>query len=263
MPKTAFQHFNEDIERAKKLVDHADSMPQMTSTDKLIRSDILRSGWMFAAGALDAYLCDAYTWVVGGTLIAKDREPSHALPARFLKTLMGISLPIASYLGNYQSRDRWRFRMAARRMMDDRNMLNLGAVESSFNPFMPQGHKFYHNVIINWVSSAKEKYRIFGVSTTTFKSLSHQQKTANRDDYIKAMRERFDDVIFQRRHDCIHNCDRPKIAPQALTRPGTVRNVIGDVQFFTENLNVHIETHFPVFLRGIGYSPTTVQAATN
>src|SRR5256885_7499456 len=122
MPATAFQHFTEDIDRASKLVEHAVVLPNAIASQKLLQSDIFRSAWMFAAGALDAYLCDAYTWVVGGTLIAKDREPAIALPEK----LMEISLPVTAYLGHYQSRDRSRWRMAARRMMDDRNMLNLG-----------------------------------------------------------------------------------------------------------------------------------------
>jgi hypothetical protein len=111
---TAFQHFTEDIDRASKLVDHAVALPRATSAQKLLQSDIFRSGWMFAAGALDAYLCDAYTWVVGGTLIAKDRQSAINLPPKFLE----ISLPVTAYLGNYLARDRWRWRMAARRMMD-------------------------------------------------------------------------------------------------------------------------------------------------
>jgi len=30
--------------------------------------------------------------------------------------------------------------------------------------------------------------------------------------------------IFHRRHDCIHNCDFPKISPQLLERGGRRRN---------------------------------------
>lgn len=262
MPNTAFQHFTEDIDRADKLVALADPMPQATAADKLIRSDVLRSGWMFAAGALDAYLCDAYTWVVGGTLIAKDREPSLTLPSKFLKTLSGISLPVASYLGNYQTRDRWRFRMAARRMMDDKNMLNLGAVENSFNPFLPSGNKLYHNVIVNWVTVTTAKKRIFNVTPAAFSALSPQQKAGNSSNYTNAMKKRFDEVIFQRRHDCIHNCDRPKVSPQSLGSSGTVKNVIRDVQFFADGLNSHLSAQFPVFLRSLGFSAQTVQAAT-
>jgi hypothetical protein len=259
MPVTAFQHFTDDIDRASKLVDHAVALPHATAAQRLLQSDIFRSGWMFAAGALDAYLCDAYTWVVGGTLIAKDRQPAIALPPK----LMEISLPVTAYLGHYQSRDRWRWRMAARRMMDERNMLNLGAVESVFKPFLPNGQKLYHDVIVSWVAAAQAKERVFAVTPAAFAALSPQRRNAQRQAFIDAMRERFDEGIFQRRHDCIHNCDRPRVSPQRLDRAGTVKNVIRDVQFFAHQFNAHLDARFPQFLRSLGFSAATVQAATH
>ena len=61
MPATALQHFQEDIARARAIVAHAEPLPRTTSAEQLLRSDLLRSAWMFAVGALDAYYCDAYT----------------------------------------------------------------------------------------------------------------------------------------------------------------------------------------------------------
>ena len=168
---------------------------------------------MFAVGGLDAYLCDAYSWVVGGTLIAKDRQRLISLP----KKLLEISLPVTAYLEHYQTRDRWRWRMAARRMMDSRNMLNLGAVEEAFKPFLPVNYKLYHDVIVAWVTEASAKKRIFGITPTAFAALNPQRRNDQRAYFVNAMRKRFDDVIFQRRHDCIHNCDRPKVAPLPAT----------------------------------------------
>lgn len=261
MPTTAYRHFTEDTDRACALVVHGDALPHATDPEKLLQSDVFRSGWMFAAGALDAYFCDAYTWVVGGSLIAKDREPAINLPSKLLE----ISLPVTAYLGHYAVNERWRWRMAARRMMDDRNMLNLGAIEAAFKPFLPVGQKLYHDVISAWVAAAPAKGRIFGINPAAFAALTPQQLAAGqrRQDFIDAMRERFDDVIFQRRHDCIHNCDRPRVAPQRLDRAGTVQNVIRDVRFLAERFNTHLDAQFPVFLRGLGFSAATVQAATN
>lgn len=258
MPSTAYQHFKEDISRATQIVEHADPLEAATKDEELLRSDLLRSGWMFAVGALDAYLSDAYTWVVGGTLIAKDRQRAIELPTK----LLNISLPVTAYLNSYTSRERWRWRMAARRMMDNRNMLNLGAVETAFNPFLPAGSKLFNDVVLAWVTSTQAKQRIFGVTPAVFCSLSNQQKSSRKQDYVKAMRRRFDDDIFQRRHDCIHNCDRPKVAPQSLRRTGTVRNVIRDVEFFAGSINTHLDVEFPAFLRGLGFPAAAVQAAT-
>jgi hypothetical protein len=58
---TALQHFQEDIARAKAIVMHANPLPPTNAVEQLLRSDLLRSAWMFAVGALDAYFCDAYT----------------------------------------------------------------------------------------------------------------------------------------------------------------------------------------------------------
>lgn len=259
MPATAYQHFIDDIARAESLIDHAEALPHPTVPERLLQSDIFRSGWMFAVGALDAYLCDAYSWVVGGTLIAKDHQPAVNLPDK----LMQISLPVAAYLGDYAMRERWRWRMAARRMMDDRNMLNLGAVETAFKPFLPNGHKLYHDVIVDWVAAAPAKKRLFAITPAQFAGLTAHQRGGQRQHFIDAMRERFEGVIFQRRHDCIHNCDRPRTAPQRLDRAGTVRNVLRDVTFFAECFDVHLENHFPAFLQGLGFGAATTQAATH
>jgi hypothetical protein len=258
MPTTAYRHFTIDADRARELVNHGGTLPSATAAQKLLQSDIFRSGWMFAAGALDAYLCDAYTWVVGGTLIAKDREPTINLPAKLLE----ISLPVTAYLGHYAAHNRWRWRMAARRMMDDRNMLNLGAVEVAFKPFLPNGQKLYYDVIVAWVAAAPAKERVFGVTPAAFAALNPQEQNGMRQGFIDAMRDRFDEVIFQRRHDCIHNCDRPRVAPQRLDRPRIVHDVIGDVRFLAERFNAHLDAQFPVFLRGLGFTAATVQAAT-
>ena len=43
--------------------------------EKLLRSDLLRSAWMFAVGALDAYFCDAYTDIIAATASSKSRQP--------------------------------------------------------------------------------------------------------------------------------------------------------------------------------------------
>ena len=58
-------------------------------------------------------------------------------------------------------------------------------------------------------------------------------------------------MIFQRRHDCIHNCDRPKIAPQALALGGTVLKVIEDVDFLVLRCDEHINSEFRAFLAGV------------
>ena len=128
MPTTAVQHFQEDIARARAIVIHANPLPPSTVPEQMLRSDLLRSAWMFGVGALDAYF---------------------------------------------------------------------------------------------------ERYG----------------------------------SIFQRRHDCIHNCDRPKVSPQALVKGGTVFKVIEDIEFLVSRCNEHINTEFRQFLRGTGCHPGIIAQA--
>ena len=73
MPKTALKHFSEDATRANALATLSGSLPTATASHRLLRSDVLRSAWMFAVGALDAYYCDAYTDLVAASVSSKSR----------------------------------------------------------------------------------------------------------------------------------------------------------------------------------------------
>ncbi|MCI0380455.1 MAG: hypothetical protein L0215_22955, partial [Gemmataceae bacterium] len=112
MPTTARQHFLQDIARARAIVTHADPLPVANLAEQLLRSDLLRSAWMFAVGALDAYFCDAYTDIVAATINSKSRQKNIALPV----WLYDIKFPIAAILEEY-TYSNWRWRMAARKMM--------------------------------------------------------------------------------------------------------------------------------------------------
>ena len=83
MPRTALGHFREDVARAYAIVAHAHPLLAGTVTEQTLRGDLLRSAWMFAVGALDAYFCDAYTDLVAATIISKSRHDSMTLPEFF------------------------------------------------------------------------------------------------------------------------------------------------------------------------------------
>jgi hypothetical protein len=121
MPTTAFQHFQEDVARARAIVAHANPLPQGSAGEKLLRSDLLRSAWMFAVGALDAYFCDAYTDIVAATIISKSRHPAMTLPEFFYN----IKFPVRAFLEPYAINLNWRWRMAARKMMERETVLSL------------------------------------------------------------------------------------------------------------------------------------------
>lgn len=125
MPATAFQHFEEDVARAKAIVAHADPLPRTNAAEQLLRSDFLRSAWMFAVGAMDAYFSDAYTDVVAATANSKSRQPAITLP----DWAYDIKLPFRAVLEEYDNTN-WRWRMAARKMMARENVISLSAVQT-------------------------------------------------------------------------------------------------------------------------------------
>ena len=68
-------------------------------------------------------------------------------------------------------------------------------------------------------------------------------------------------TIFQRRHDCIHNCDRSRMLPQPLDKGGTVVKVIQDVEYLVERSDEHITNEFRHFLTSVGCSAATIAQA--
>lgn len=258
MPVTAFTHFQEDIGRARVILNHAGPLPNTSAAEQLLRSDLLRSAWMFAIGALDAYFCDAYTDVVAATLASKSRQrqPTVNLP-EFVEDIM---LPARAVLAEYTN-ENWRWRMAARKMMERENVLKLSTVQELFNNFCRNDRRFFKATLLDdWITHTDATPRMFGVGRVAFDAMNNDDKATARTAAREQMEGRFRDII-QRRHDCIHNCDRPRMAPQPLSTASTVLKVIQDVDFFVRRCDVHITVEFRLFLDRIGCSAATITAA--
>lgn len=254
MPNTAKKHFNEDIARATALLDHASGMALTTASDLLARDDILRSAWMFAVGAMDAYFSDAYGDIVAAILIAKNREARVTLPS----SVLSIDMPVAVVLSPYKARQNWRWRVGARRMMDRENVLSTAKIQSLFNKFFRDGHHFYGDVVDTWFMSSGSTKRVLGTTPANYLAMNAQNKDAARKKAKKRIVYRFDKSIAQRRHDCIHNCDRPKVKPQPIDSK-SVREVIADVSFFVGRCDAHIATEFGLWMRtDVGFADATV-----
>ncbi len=262
MPGTALSHFNDDVRRTRAIVAHADPLPQTTEAERLLRSDLFRSAWMFAVGALDAYFCDAYTDVVAASIISKSRHPAMTLPDFFEK----IEFPIKAILESYARNTNWRWRMAARQMMARENVLKLDRIQSLFNGFFRDGHKLFGDVLDVWIVHPNARKRMFGITAADYQALNPADRNSARTTAKRQMHRRFFEEdsphsIFQRRHDCIHNCDRPRIAPQPLERAGTVIKVIEDVEFLVNRCDERIATEIPLFLAANGCPAAVIAQA--
>src|SRR5262249_45181552 len=205
---------------------HVSPLPVGTPEQQVLRSDLFRSGWMFAVGALDAYFCDAYTDVVAAPIIAKSRYPALILPEFF----HDIRFPVRAILEPYANNVNWRWRMAARKMMERETVLSLSAIQTLFNKFFRAGQKFFRDLLPRWIVHPDAPPNLFGISAPRFNALAANSRSQAVADAQTQMEERFREN-FQRRHDCIHNCDRPKVKPQPLPDPDPVLLVIEDVAF--------------------------------
>ena len=256
MPSTAFNHFDQDVARARAIVTHADPLPRSNAPEQMVRSDLLRSAWMFAVGAMDAYFCDAYTDIVAATVISKSRHPAANLPDFFYD----IRFPVRAILEPYANNENWRWRMAARKMMERENVLSLSTVQTLFNKFFRKGFKLFRDRMADWIVHPDAKKRLFGITDVSFNALGAKQRGQAIEDAQEQMEERYR-YLFQRRHDCIHNCDRPKVSPQALPLGGTVLKVIQDAAFLVHRCDEHINAEFREFLLATGCPAAVVAQA--
>jgi hypothetical protein len=170
-----------------------------------------------------------------------------------------IKFPLRAVLEEYDKTN-WRWRMAARKMMERENVISLKAVQDLFNKFFRKEHRFFRGQLDTWMSQPDANIRLFGVSPADYIAKTPQDKQAAREDAVDQFEERFR-TIFQRRHDCIHNCDRPRVSPQPLDKGGTVLKVIQDVEFLVTRCDEHIISEFREFLTAVGCSAATITQA--
>ncbi len=141
--------------------------------------------------------------------------------------------------------------MAARKMMERENVLSLSAIQTLFNKFFRPGQRFFRDLLANWIVHPLAHRSLFGITASRFNSLPVNLRGPAVVDAQTFMEDRFRE-IFQRRHDCIHNCDRPCVKPQQLAVPNVLGRVIADVTFLVSRCDEQINQEFRQFLLGAG-----------
>lgn len=252
MPRTAKSHFDEDVSRARALIEQAHSMPDATPSQKLLKEDILRSGIMFGVGAVDAYFCDAYADVVAKILRAKTSQAQIELPP----AIENITLPVSALFHSATDRENWKWRMAARGIVEKDNVLSLFKIQQLFNPFFRQGHKIFDPPMVdNLVVSRNAPSRVTGMTRTEYRQKSGPALNKARKSIKSKIKDRYS-KIFQRRHDCIHNCDRPKLSMQTISYT-RAEKVVSDLNLLVDIIDPHIESEFNELLNHIGCDAIT------
>jgi hypothetical protein len=120
------------------------------------------------------------------------------------------------------------------------------------DPSLPgSGQKLFRDLLPAWIVHPDSRRRVFGITATRFNTLPPTLRGQAVADAQGRLEERFRE-IFQRRHDCIHNCDRPRVKPQPLTTAGVVLRVLEDIEFLVRRSDQHINLEFRQFLLGTG-----------
>jgi hypothetical protein len=114
------------------------------------------------------------------------------------------------------------------------------------NTFFRPGHGSFGDLMDAWIRHPQAQKRMFGITRAASHALDPAGKQAARGNAQDQREERLG-VIFQRRHDCIHNGDRPKVAPQLREHSGTVLKVIEDIEFLVLGCDEHINIEFRQF----------------
>lgn len=247
--QTAKSHFNTDMARARALMANAGMVPPC-------EGDMLRSALMFAVGACDAYYADAYSDLLSRVLRAKELQPAVALPDR----LNNLRVPVTAILRTTDMPG-WRWRMAARELVEKENVLSLDQIRNLFNQFFPRRQGLLsRDRVCSWISDAQAKRRQFGTTAADLAALPAADVDKAKDRALGHFEGTFS-AIFQRRHDCIHSCDRPKVAVQAINLLA-VQKKIEDVEFLVNRCHAELTIRFPLYLTDLGFSPVTRNRVT-
>ena len=241
---TAKANFDDAILRASALVAHA-----ATVGDAGLRDDLLRGGWMMAAGGADAFFCDAYADLLSRTLRAKEVQAS----LRLTDAIKAVRLPISTLVGQSNG---WRWRMAARQLIEKESVLSLKDIKSSLHKFCRSANALLiEGNVEPWFVHAESTKRVMGVTRANYLAANVGDKKRARESSLKHIERRVD-AIFQRRHDCIHCCDRPKTALQPINAAET-EHAISDLRFVVSRCYGHLVPEFQEFLRAMGATGVT------
>lgn len=231
MPATPRSHFDDDISRAWAL--HANAVSAEPG-DGPLALDIGRVAVAFGVGALDAYLCDAFTDTLARCL-KSCRQNGHGPPSGYSK----LELPIGPLMTDYAVRHNWGLRMAARALMERDNLLRLSRLKDLLNPALPERHKLWSDLAQDFVDL--DRKRLTGFRKSSYAGLTGRAKGKGPGQVSASVLERMGGIV-QRRHDIVHNCDRPRTAKQRISLP-KAKKMLVDVEDFAAILDNHLDAH--------------------
>ena len=148
--------------------------------------------------------------------------------------------------------------MAARQIIENETVLSISKIKTLLNQFFRDDRKpFSNDNFDKWIVRSDAKNRLFGITPTNYRQLNGKPKNKQRKATIKHFGNRYES-IFQRRHDCIHNCDRPKIAlDNRNLNQAALNKVVWDIEFLANRTQECILAEFPEWLRSLNATGAT------
>jgi hypothetical protein len=137
--------------------------------------------------------------------------------------------------------------------------LDLNTVKKHFNQFFAEDKKLFgESSFDRWLFHTDWRHRLFGINKTDYRALTGKQKNEARKNAKLQFEERFH-YIFQRRNDCIHNCDRVKVSlnKRHIDNKGYVSNVLDDICFLVARFTEELQSEFPNYIARQNYNSTT------
>jgi hypothetical protein len=237
MPTTPRKHFDEDLARAEKIWDSAETMRPADDEGLLLQSDLWHSSVALSVGAMDAFLCDAYVDCLTSVLRAyAKRSWNGDLPDQYAQ----VRLSAGEVLDNTRTvRPAWSLRMAARQLMEKDNMLEFDRLKPAFNGILPQSHRLWAGIIQQLIDKGWRRYTgksSKDLATLTGKSLENAKKSAI-GHWVGRMKG-----TIQWRHDWIHNCARPRSAICRTSKDKSSAR-IREVRAFVQVLDDHLDAY--------------------
>lgn len=246
---TPYAHFSQDIARAETIRHHAN--PLVASE---LRDDLMRAAWMMGVGALDAYFCDAYADLIARTLQAKQIQGSVQIPDK----LGNLKVPVLAVI-RPSTNENWRWRMTARELIEHHTVLSSDKIRQLFNQFFDDPDKLFGDTSFDdWLLHFDHKQRLFGISRATYRGSQGDARHVARKAAKKVFEKRYE-RIFKRRHDCIHNCDRPKIAldTSVVMSAVAIEKILYDIRFLVDRCHESLIAGYPQYLTRIGCNGVT------
>jgi len=212
---------------------------------------------------MDAYFCDAYADAFARTLRAKSLQPN----VKLIPAVAKVELPVSAVFSRVTTRENWRWRRAARDLIEKDNVLSMNKIRELINPFLSKDHKLFEESVIDaLMKNYNAPQRLVGTTKTAYRNLRGQNRKNAQTKIREKISSRFK-LICQRRNDCIHNCDRPKLALQKISAT-TCIFAIRDIDLFVRFCDTHLESQFNALLlangadavtrNAVGYRPPTL-----